>query len=217
MVNNLKCVIFGAGEYFGLAAPIEKDDFIIAADGGFIYAQNEKLHPDVFIGDMDSLSVKPDAEKVITLNPVKDETDMFGAIKIGFDHGCTEFFIYGGTGGRLDHTLANIQHLSYISQCGGKAFLFGKDSVVTVITDAKISFSENFSGYVSAFSLSEKSKGVFETGLKYPLDNAEISSCFPLGVSNEFSGGTKAEISVADGTLAVIFPNGFGIPTVSRR
>lgn len=37
----------------------------------------------------------------------KDDTDTLAAVKLGLERECTDFWIYGGTGGkRLDHTLA---------------------------------------------------------------------------------------------------------------
>ena len=41
-------------------------------------------------------------------------------------------------------------------------------------------------------------------GLKYTLDNATLSSRFPLGVSNEFT-GTDSLVKVSQGTLIVVF------------
>jgi thiamine pyrophosphokinase len=53
--------------------------------------------------------------------------------------------------------------------------------------------------------LTEKSTGVSELGLKYQLQNAELTSTWPLGVSNSFT-GKKAEIEVKSGILLVIYP-----------
>ena len=70
---------------------------------------------------MDSLSKDPIPFHVdtITFPPQKDDTDMCLAAKEGFEHGYDTFLIYGGTGGRMDHTLSNIQLLSWIANHGG--------------------------------------------------------------------------------------------------
>ena len=42
------------------------------------------------------------------------------------------------------------------------------------------------------------------TGLYYPLEDAVLTSGFPLGVSNQFTGGA-ASVSVREGTLLVMW------------
>ena len=105
----MKCVIFGAGSEFPekIILPDEKR-FIIAADGGLNKLNTLGIKPDHIVGDLDSLDKAPVGEDFTLLPHVKDTTDTFEAVRIGREHGCDEFHIYGGTGGRLDHTLANI-------------------------------------------------------------------------------------------------------------
>jgi len=62
-------------------------------------------------------------------------------------------------------------------------------------------------GVISVFSARDKAVGVTLKGLKYPLDNATVTNDCPLGVSNEFT-GDPAVISVADGTLIIIWDGG---------
>ena len=56
---------------------------------------------------------------------------------------------------------------------------------------------------ISLFSYSEKCQGVFAKGVKYPLNNAELTSSFPLGISNKAISET-AEISIENGKLLII-------------
>lgn len=44
------------------------------------------------------------------------------------------------------------------------------------------------------------------SGLKYGLKNGTLKNTYALGVSNEFI-GAKSEISVARGTLTVVYPS----------
>lgn len=55
---------------------------------------------------------------------------------------------------------------------------------------------------VSVFCHSDRAEGVTIQGLKYTLQDAELTNGFPLGVSNEFI-GERAEISVKKGILLV--------------
>lgn len=77
--------------------------------------------------------------------------------------------------------------------------------MLTVIRDSSLNFDSACTGYVSVFSISDKSTGVSLKHLKYELTDAELTNSFPLGVSNEFI-GEPGRISVKDGALLVVFP-----------
>lgn len=197
------CRIVGAGECKNIDFEKENGDLIIAADGGCVYLEKAGIKPDIIIGDFDSLGSIPDGDEVIKLNPVKDITDMDAAVKEGIKRGYKEFHLYGACGGRIDHTLANIQLVASLAQNNINAFIHD-DMIITAVCNRKIKFDINSKGYISVFSHSDKCRGVSIKGLKYTLDNSELSNSFPLGVSNEFV-GTDSEISVKNGTLIVIY------------
>lgn len=199
------CYIVGAGENYGLDFCVRDGDMVIAADGGIAYLREKGINADLIVGDFDSLPEKPAHSNIVALSREKDSTDMIAAIHEGIDRGYKIFHIYCGTGGRLDHTLANIQALAFLSRNKMRGFLFGGDYVITAVTNGSIAFNSRQRGYISVFSCSDKSAGVFLKGLKYELENAVISNTFPIGVSNEFI-GVDSTVTVNDGTLAVIFP-----------
>ena len=58
--------------------------------------------------------------------------------------------------------------------------------------------------YLSVFAYSEKVAGLNLKGVKYPLENAEITNFFPIGLSNEIV-SESAEVSFSDGVVLVIF------------
>ncbi|MDR0943675.1 MAG: thiamine diphosphokinase [Ruminococcus sp.] len=195
--------IFAAGCYYDYKK-IVLGELVIAADGGYTYCRDKKISPDVIIGDFDSLSDIPSGIKIVKLPVVKDITDTAAAVEYagGFD----EIHIYGGTGGRIDHTLANIAVISELSKKGKKAFLYDNGRIITAVTDGQVSFSppETMPSYISVFSFSDISEGINLTGLKYPLKDAVLKSGVPLGVSNEF---TKeiATVSVKHGTIIIVY------------
>lgn len=198
------CYIVGAGENYGLDFTPSSNDFVIAADAGLCYLEQCGIAADLVIGDFDSINALPAHPNTMALNPEKDDTDMLAAVHEGIKAGYSVFHIYCGTGGRIDHTIANLQLLAYLSQNGMQGFLFDKDSVITAITNCRIAFDKIPSGYISVFSYTEKAEGVYLQGLKYELNNATLTNTFPLGVSNEFI-GKKSSISVSTGTLLIIF------------
>lgn len=199
------CYVVGAGGFWGLDRQPAEADFVIAADAGLQYLEQCGIYADIIIGDFDTLGAVPAGSNVIRLNCEKDDTDMLAAVREGMKAGYERFHIYGGTGGRMDHTLANLQVLAYLSEKGIQGFLYGKDSILTMITDKMLSFAPVSSGYLSVFSYSEKAEGVFLQGLRYPLENATLTNTFPLGTSNEFI-GEPSSITVRKGTLLIVFP-----------
>lgn len=199
-----KCYIFGAAE--GLPEKFEKSsqDLVIAADGGLLHLRRLGVEPDITVGDFDSLGFVPTEGKIIKHPIRKDDTDTLLAVKIGLEQGFKSFVLYGCTGNRLDHTLANIQTLSHIAENGGMGLLCGNGFTAAVIKDSSVCFSSEASGTVSVFSLCEASYGVSLKGLSYPLENAKLTSSNPLGVSNEFI-GKASTVTVKNGMLLIVW------------
>ena len=202
---NGKCYIVGGGENFGLTFKKEPGDYIIAADAGYRALKEAGIEADMVVGDFDSLGMIPDHPNLIKLNPVKDVTDTWEAVRLGMEKRYSEFHFYACTGGRIDHTMANVQLLKYLAEKGSKGYLYDKDSVLTVIKDSSFSFDDTWKGYISVFSLSDDSKGVRIRGLKYNVNDITLNNSFSLGVSNEFT-GNDSEISVQEGCLLIVFP-----------
>lgn len=209
-----------------------KDSYVIALDGGLVFCAEHGIQPDMIIGDFDSLPDRitkeiidslPDMpietavqekkeELLLTKYPreiiyrlpcEKDDTDTLAAIKMAVDKGYTRFTIYGGLGGRLSHTIANIQSLLYLKEQGLYGELVGDGSRVFLVKDESVTLSLQEQGYISVFSFSEKAEGVTLKNLKYGIEDVELTNSFPIGVSNEFV-GKPAEISVRKGILLVI-------------
>ena len=90
---------------------------------------------------------------MVLLPAEKDETDMLAAINEGLKRGCQDFRIYAGQGGRLEHTIANIQCLKYLKEQGAAGYLCDGTGMIFVIKDEEVSFREENEGYLSVFSL----------------------------------------------------------------
>jgi len=205
MIMDPVCIIAGAGEYYGQAINPAPDDYVIAADAGYLRLRERGVRIDEVIGDFDSTGFVPDHPNVRRLPVEKDDTDMLFALRVGVARGLREFHLYGGTGGRLDHTLANIQCLAWLARQGLRGYLYDRDSVVTAIHNAALEAEGE--GVVSVFALGGAAEGVTIGGLRYALDDGRLESDFPLGVSNEFI-GRPARIAVKRGTLLVALPDG---------
>ncbi|OZG55367.1 thiamine pyrophosphokinase [Bifidobacterium tissieri] len=214
------CVIFGAGDYYGDTPIIPQNAYVVAADGGLDHTRAFGIDTDAIIGDFDSVSDDFSAyiglKNITRLPSEKDETDMLSAVKIGWAQGARRFHIYGGLGGRLDHTLANMQMLARVACHGGIGFLHGNGFVATSIADATLDFAAwdapNRS-MVSVFAHSDRAHGVTIRGLKYEVDDVDLRNTRALGVSNEFLMDVASTISVRDGILDITFSAGAPSPT----
>ena len=205
-----KCVIFCAAGFDGLAAPIENNDIVIAADGGLLHTQRLGITPDVILGDFDSLGFVPEGANVFPVE--KDDTDAMLAVRRGLAMGCREFLLYGSLDGkRLDHTVANFQTLQFLADHGAVGYLIGADHMVTVLKNGTLSFPPDADGILSVFCLGADATGVNIEGLLYILKDGPLSPGFPLGVSNHFIGST-ARISVKHGSLLLIWDRKNGLP-----
>lgn len=209
--SKKRAVLIGAGELADEVIERIENDIIFALDGGLLYCEANGIRPDYIIGDFDSLPeekeellTKYPQECILRLPCEKDDTDMLAAIKFADEKGIRDFVILGGLGGRLSHTIANLQCLMYLKERGMTGVLLGRDTKAFLLQNETYIFDENERGYVSVFSYSQKASGINLKNLKYELEDAVLTSAFPLGVSNEFILGKTAEISVKDGTLLVV-------------
>ena len=195
-----RCVIFCAAGFDGLLEPLGEEDLVIAADGGLAHTEKLKISPHVILGDFDSLGFVPADSRVFPVE--KDDTDMMLAVKLGLSKGQTEFHIYGGTGGRLDHTLANIQTLLYLTEQGGNGWLYDAMGRFTAVKNGTLELPAQASGTFSVFAMNGDALGVTIRGGKYKAEDMALKESQPMGVSNSFI-GQNVSITVRQGSLLV--------------
>ena len=198
------CYIVGAGEDYGLDFQPKAGDLVIAADGGYDRVKAAGLWPDLIIGDFDSLGRIPGEDHVITLPTVKDVTDTWAAIELGKERGYRCFRLYGCTGGRFDHSLANIQTLAALAEAGMAGYLVDRHQIITALSNGTMVFPPEQTGFLSVFSHTDRCTGVTLKGLKYELEHAELTNRFPLGVSNEFL-GKPGSVTIGEGIAVLVF------------
>lgn len=198
------CYLFGAGDFTGFPMEIHEHDLVLAADGGYDYALRLGVPIDLVIGDFDSIHSGTISEQQISYPAEKDDTDLLLALKYGLQKEYRKFEIFGGLGGRFDHSLANLQALSFLNEHGAVGTLYGEHYRLTTIKDGSLTLPTQKNGYVSIFSLSDQSEGVTIQNLKYTVQDIILKRTFPIGVSNAFI-GEPAFISVKSGTLAILW------------
>ncbi|HZK01714.1 MAG TPA: thiamine diphosphokinase, partial [Anaerovoracaceae bacterium] len=113
----MRGLIMANGEYGGLnwyAKRKDKYPYILCTDGAAKMARRLDILPDAVVGDMDSISqgdllYMEDREVSFFRHPPeKDFTDTHLALELLREKGFSDITIWGGTGGRLDHTISNI-------------------------------------------------------------------------------------------------------------
>ena len=212
-MNKGNCILIGAGDLTISEIPIGENDLCIAVDGGYEYCKLLEITPDYILGDFDSISEKEaenvaeiakiEKEKVIILPIEKDDTDMLAAIKVGLAEGYHSFRIYGGMGGRIEHTIANMQCLLYLKEHNAVGYLMDGTGMILVAKEEEISFQESLEGYMSLFSMGDQAMVSIEN-MKYSLKEQEVTNSFPMGISNEFILGKKGKVTVHKGAVVMI-------------
>lgn len=203
--NNRVCYVVGAMSLsFHLRPYPAPGDYVIAADRGYDSLMAFGITPDLVVGDFDSLGHTPKHPNVIHLPEEKDDTDMVFALRKGIELGYRRFVLLGGVGGRLEHTLGNLQLLDWLTTQGAQGFLAGEKTIATALRNNTLIFPPLMQGYLSVFCNSGTAQGVTLKGLKFPLEQDTLSGSFPLGVSNQFM-GEPASVSVDSGSLILIW------------
>ena len=204
MENRRICVIFAGGPEHGLPClPVPETAFVLCADSGLQLCERLHCTPDLVLGDFDSLGAVPEKIPHMTAPAEKDDTDTLLAVRTALERGFRDIRIYGAFGGRLDHTLANLQTLEFLAEHGADGMLVGAGDWAVLLKRGETRRFSRMSGWMfSVFAWSERCRGVCIRGAKYPLENAELTRSFPLGVSNEIT-GDSAEVSCGDGLLLV--------------
>ena len=198
-------VIFAGGPENGTPClPVPEHACIICADSGLRLCEQLGLSPDLVLGDFDSLGGVPEQYPHMTVPVEKDDTDTLLAVRTALSKGFTDIRIFGAFGGRLDHTLANIQTLEFLQKHGAEGILVSSDNYAALQGNGTVRRYPKVEGFsFSVFSLSERAEGVTLAGTYYPLENGMLTRDFPLGVSNHIT-AEYAEVSVRSGTLLII-------------
>ena len=199
-----------------LVEVLKEGDLVVAVDGGYDIAIGQGIKPHILLGDLDSLEgdvPEGEALEILRYPPEKDYTDMELALMSLDPSQQDEVLILGGLGGRLDHTVANLQLLERYTRKSGettKAFrhiemMDGKDRCFVVHgptdpTGCRIEAVED--AYLSLLPLSKSCEGVSLKGVKYPLEGEILYRGATLSVSNEIE-EEAALLEVGSGSLLV--------------
>lgn len=177
-------------------------EYNIAADSGYILAQKLGVTPDLIIGDFDS-APKPAGGNIITFPVEKDDTDLMLALRKGLELGYDRYLIFGATGGRIDHTLAAVQSLAFLTAHNASGEIVSDTERITLLTPGEHSIPYMAGFSLSLFAYSERVSGLCIEGAKYTCRGVELDSTFPLGASNQVM-SEEAKVSFTSGLLLAV-------------
>lgn len=201
------CYIVGAGEGFVPFTP-QEGDLVIAADGGYDTLVRAGVRPDLFVGDMDSLSEPPSVP--VERHPVrKDDTDTALAYRAGLARGYRHFVLLSCVGGREAHTFANLSLLAGARREGARLLLVGERETSFVIENESVILTRPAGYHLSVFAFGGKARAVTLRDLSYPAEHLTLFPDVPLGVSNAFC-DAPATVSVGEGRLLLMCERGAG-------
>ncbi|MBA3927198.1 thiamine diphosphokinase [Listeria rustica] len=184
----------------------------IGVDRGAIRLTDRGITPIIAMGDFDSLS-KPELSHLKTITEVtefpaeKDETDT----EIGLQWALTQkpdlIRIFGATGGRLDHLLANIMMLMQprFLDVISKIELIDRYNYIKMYKPGEYTVSRMPDKKYAAFITMADVKKLTLKDFKYPLTEAN----YPFGAalsSNEFT-GEQGTFSFQTGLILFIQSN----------
>ena len=174
------------------------NSLLIAADSGYLYYE-DGLTFDYAIGDFDSAPAAK-AKQIISYPPNKDYTDTELAVQLAVSKGFSQIYLIGGSGGRLDHLMANYRLLySYpITQ-----WLTAHEHI-NVVSDELTWQSQEVVSLIG----NEESQIAECTGLKWPLNGLNFAK--QSSISNQTTG--RFSLKMAKGKLIVIRP--YNIPLI---
>ena len=188
---------------------INKQDCLIAADGGVKHILKLGLTPNVVIGDSDSIS--PSLQKKLRKYKIewvkypvkKDKTDFELVIDYCLGKKFREIIIFGILGDRIDHMIANILLLAKI-QIENKLIkikiIEGKNEIFILINE--ITINGKIGDEISIIPISEKLEGVTTEGLYYRLIDDTLFFGSTRGVSNVMNKST-VKIIISNGVALV--------------
>lgn len=208
-VGSRVCVIAGAGEagdYKLLKERLPMDAYYIAADGGYDLLRKMGITPSIVIGDMDSVMGDAAHLPVLKYPSEKNETDMWLAAQYAVNKGFKEIILIGALGGRMDHTLGNINVLESIQKMGASGRIYDENKEIFLLSEGIYILKEKQGDIISLFPF-----GVYEArtkleGLKYSGEVIILRNDSTCGVSNEFL-NEPATITVISGKILAIITN----------
>lgn len=201
--------VLGAGEDVPKhPPPIHREDVVICANGGARLARRWGLRPALIMGDHDSLQSEDRAYwqdlgvEFMTFPAEKDQTDLDLAVEQALEYKPEQIVLVGAWGGRIDHSLGNLELLHRLANQGVANWLLTRAHRLSVFRGTFVD-EVAINSTVSLLPLSPTASGIQSEGLLYPLRNTTIKQGLTLTISNQAT-AKRIYLSCKTGVLLII-------------
>lgn len=187
----------------------EKYDYIICADGGANHLYKMGITPNYIIGDLDSIDkniidyYKKQNVLFEKFPSKKDETDSELCILLAKKLGAENIDLFATLGGRIDHTLANINLLYYIKEEKIIPRIISEKEEIYIAINESIKIKGKKEDIISIIPIKGDVKGITLENLEYPLNDYNMKYFTPLGISNIML-SDECSVTVKEGSVLII-------------
>lgn len=170
----------------------KKVDIWIGADRGALTLMNRQIRLDYAVGDFDSINdkqknfIRNHASNMETYPSEKAETDLEIALMKAMELNTGRVYLFGVTGGRLDHELSNIQLLYPIVKKGIRGIIVNENNYLELTMPGVHQITQdNHYPYISFIPFSRHVGGLTLKGFYYSLVDQDIFWGSTLCISNK--------------------------------
>ena len=186
-------------------------EYVIGVDRGLEFLYRNQVMPTHIVGDFDSVRTevvefyqKRTQVPIRKFKPEKDASDTEIALHLAIELGVEKVWIFGGTGSRLDHVMANIQVLKIAHDAGVKACLVDVNNRISLAEkEIKLYKKDVFGDYFSVFPFGGVVEDISIEGAKYPLSHYRLCPNSSMCVSNEMQ-ENEVKITFPTGTIILM-------------
>ncbi|RHW36454.1 thiamine diphosphokinase [Neobacillus notoginsengisoli] len=187
------------------------EDKWIGVDRGTAVLLERGINPYAAFGDFDSVTeeelafIKTSIHNLRKVKPEKDETDMELALEWAVQQNPRMIRLFGATGGRIDHFLANLQLMQRYNekQYAPELKMIDIRNTVYIKSAGTYQVKKDENKYISFLPGTSDVSGLTLKGFKYPLENRHIPKGSTLCISNELV-GDYGTFSFSEGILIII-------------
>lgn len=188
----------------------KKDEVWCGVDRGALILLQNDIVPEFSIGDFDSVTAKErqqlsDSFGISPVEAEKDDTDLAIAVEEAVKRGYLELYIYGATGGRLDHFMGALQILEKpeYQRLNVKIVIVDNQNEIQYLTAGHYQVEENVNFEYISFIPVSYPVSISLIDFKYPLEHQNLELGSTLTISNELA-SQLGVIELHKGTVLMI-------------
>jgi len=195
-----------------IKANINKNDYLVAADGAANYLKKIKITPDIILGDLDSINkavLKYFLKKSIPVIKYteQDTTDFEKSLNFIIQAGLKDVIIFGFTSLRPDHSLNNFSVMKRYYKKLNISFI--DDDFIIEFIKQNIKFNYRKNQLISLLPF-PSARGITTKGLRYALKDESLSLGVREGTLNVTT-SDKVTVSFRTGDLILFRKHFIGL------